>query len=309
MIISLLLLILIRYNLLEMLLSICIVSWNVRELLKKCVDSICKNPPSCGFEIIITDNDSKDGTAELLITKYPQVRLIENRNNLGFSAGNNQAIKASTGDYVLILNPDTEVLTGSLDKLAEFLDTHPEAAIVAPKLLNPDKSLQRSCMGFPTLGAMAMRQLFIEQLWPGNPYTKKYMMANFEYDRITEVDQPMGACLLIRREVLNKVGLFDEHSFMFFDEVDLCYRTKNAGWKIYFTPDATIIHHGGSSIKKWGALNLSKHWTRSRNYYFKKNYGIWALWILYFTDLLKVSLLLIIVAAIIAAAKTAIDIH
>lgn len=289
-------------------LSICIVSWNVAELLEKCLVSIYKHPPKCDLETIVVDNASKDLSADV-IKMFKEVRIIENKKNAGFSAGNNQAIKASTGEYVLILNPDTEVLPGSLDKLTLFLDTHPEAAIVAPKLLNPDKTLQRSCMGFPTLGAMAMRQLFIEQLWPGNPYTKKYLMPDLKYDTVTEVDQPMGACLLVRRSVLDKVGLFDENSFMFFDEVDLCYRTKNAGWKIFIIPDAAIIHHGGSSIKKWGVLNLGRHWTRSRNYYFRKNFGTWSVWILYFADLLRVAFILITLAAIIAAAKTAIEIH
>ncbi len=289
-------------------LSICIVSWNVAELLEKCLASIYKHPPKCEFEVIVVDNASSDRSVDV-IKKFACAKIIENKTNRGFSAGNNQAIKANTGKYVLILNPDTEVLPGSLDTLTEFLDKNSKAAIVAPKLLNPDRSLQRSCMGFPTLGAMAMRQLFIEHLWPGNPYTKQYLMADFKYDKIAEVDQPMGACLLIRRSVLNEVGLFDENSFMFFDEVDLCHRVKLSGHGIFFTPDSEIIHHGGSSISKWGAVNLSKHWTLSRNYYFKKNYGVWAPWVLYFVDLLKVALILIILAAIIAAAKTAIDIH
>jgi len=290
-------------------LSICIVSWNVAGLLEKCMDSIYRNPPAASFEVIITDNDSKDGSADLIKTKYPQASVIENKTNVGFSAGNNKAIKAGTGEYVLILNPDTEVLPGSLNKLIEFLDKNPDAAIVAPKLLNPDGSLQRSCMGFPTLGAMAMRQLFIEQLWRGNPYSKKYLMTDFNYERVSEVDQPMGACLMVRRDVLDRVGTFDEHSFMFFDEVDLCFRIKKAGLKIFFTPEAQVIHHGGSSIKKWGVLNLGRHWSRSRNYYFKKHYGQAALAALYFFDLLRALIFLMIGAAIITTAKTAIDIH
>jgi hypothetical protein len=299
-------------------LSICIVNWNVAELLEKCLISIRKHPPKYDFEVIVVDNNSNDDSIKMLQEFCPPllvkgeglgVRVLSNATNLGFSCANNQAIKESSGEYVLILNPDTEVLPGSLDILTEFLDKNPDAAVVAPKLLNTYESLQRSCMGFPTLGAMAMRQLFIEQLWTGNPYTKKYLMSDFKYDGIAGVDQPMGACLLIRKKVLDEVGLFDEHSFMFFDEVDLCYRIKQSGRKIYFIPDAKIIHHGGSSIKKWGALNLSRHWTRSRNYFFKKHYGTWILRALYLVDFLKFAVILIILAAIITAAKTAIDIH
>ncbi len=289
-------------------LSICIVSWNVAELLEKCLISIKKHPPTCAYEIIVVDNASKDMSPDV-VGLFPEAKLIQNTKNLGFSAANNQAIKESCGEYVLFLNPDTEAAPGALDELVSFLDGQSKAAAVAPKLLNPDKSLQRSCMGFPTLGAMAMRQLFIEQLWRGNPYTKKYLMTDLDYDRSSEVDQPMGACLMVRKNVLDRVGTFDEHSFMFFDEVDLCYRIKKAGLKIFFTPEAQVIHHGGSSIKKWGVLNLGRHWSRSRNLYFKKHHGTAALAALYFFDLLRVLIFLTVGAAIITAAKTAIDIH
>ena len=279
-------------------LSICIVNWNVSELLNKCLGSIYKHPSFCDFEVIVVDNDSKDDSVKMIKSNFPQVILIENKVNSGFSSGNNSAIKRSTGEYLLLLNPDTEVTAGSLDKLVRLLDANDKAGMVAPKLLNPDGSLQRSCLGFPTLGAMAMRQLFIEQIWPNNPFTKPYLMNDFKHDKATEVDQPMGACILVRRKVLDKIGLFDENSFMFFDEVDLCYRAKKAGWKIFFTPGAQITHHGGSSIKKWGAFNLSRHWTRSRNYYFKKNYGKLALWTLYFVDALRIAILLLVVFGI-----------
>jgi len=289
-------------------LSICIVSWNVKELLQKCLDSIFTNPPSGEFEVIVADNNSSDSSAELLKNytspspSCPEpcrragrggrgVRVIENPTNLGFSAANNQCIKESKGRYILILNPDTEVLPGCLDTLIKFLEERPDAAAAAPKLLNPDRTLQRSVLGFPTLGAMIMRLLFIEQLWPGNPYTKKYLLPDFDYEKAAEIDQPMGAAILIRKSVLDKAGLFDESSFMFFDEVDLCFRIKKADWKIFFVPEAEILHRGGSSIKKWGTLNLGKHWTRSRDHYFKKHFGLKAFVLLKIFDAVRAVLI------------------
>lgn len=282
-------------------LSICIVSWNVKELLNKCLNSIFEYPPLTEFEVIVADNDSSDGFAEMVGAFFPEIISIRNKKNLGFSSANNQCIRISKGKYVLILNPDTEILPGSLAALIKFLDEHPEAGATAPKLLNPDRTLQRSVLAFPSLGAMIMRLIFIEQLWPGNPFTKRYLLPDFDYEKAAEIDQPMGAAILIRKEVLDKVGLFDEKSFMFFDEVDLCFRIKKAGWKIYFTPSAQLIHHGGSSIKKWGALNLGKHWTRSRNLYFKKHFGVKALITLYLFDLLRI---FIIAAAVLFILRT-----
>lgn len=281
-------------------LSICIVNWNVSDLLKKCLQSIYKNPPSCDFEVIVVDNASSDDSLEMIEKFYYRgVRVLENKKNLGFSTANNQAIMISKGEYILLLNPDTEVMYGSFDKLIEFLDKDPDTGIVAPKLLNPDGSLQRSCLGFPTLSAMAARQLFIEQIWPNNPATRAYLMADFKYDKTQEVDQPMGACMLVRKVILDEVGLFDENSFMFFDEVDLCFRIKKAGWKIFFTPDAEIIHHGGTSIKKWGFHNLSRHWTCSRNYFFKKNYGDTYVILLSVIDLARIIIIALILVALI----------
>lgn len=275
-------------------LSICIVSWNVSKLLEECLFSIYKYPPKSDFEIIVVDNDSKDDSVKMVQNKFPRVKIIKNTANLGFSIANNQAIKNACGSYILILNPDTEILGNSLAIMTDFLNKNTSAGAVAPKILNPDQTLQKSCLGFPTLGAMAARQSFIEFLLPWNYYSKKYLMLDFDYDRISEVDQPMGACILLRKKTLDEIGLFDEKSFMFFDEVDLCFRIKKAGWKIFFTPDAKIIHHGGSSIKKWSRLSLSRNWTRSRNLFFRKHYGILAVAILYAVDLLRIILIFFI---------------
>ncbi|MFA5104264.1 MAG: glycosyltransferase family 2 protein [Candidatus Margulisiibacteriota bacterium] len=279
-------------------LSICIVSWNTKDLLRKCLASIYKYAPKCEFEVFVADNNSPDGTPDMIEKEFPQVVLIKNKENLGFAAANNQEFERAKGEYLLILNPDTEVFEGSFDILIDFLDKNKDAGMVAPKLLNSDGSLQRSCMGFPTLGALAMRQLFIEALIPFNPFSEKYLMSGFKYDKTAEVDQPMGACLLVRKEIIDKIGPFDSGYYMFFDEVDLCFRVKKAGWKIFFIPASSVMHHGGTAVKKWSPFRLSRVWTASRNHFFKKHYGKRALWILYFIDVLRVVIILLLLFGI-----------
>jgi len=272
----------------EEMLSIIIVNWNVKEYLEKCLESIPEIPD---YEIIVVDNASKDGSCEMVKAKFPKVKLIASEKNLGFAAGNNLGLKSATGDFLLFLNPDTIILADAIEKLLGFLISRPKAGAVAPRLVYPDKSLQPSCLSFPTLGAMFARTIFLEGIWPSNPITKKYLMKDFDYGHEAQIDQPMGACIMVKKEVLDKVGIFDEHNFMFFDEVDLCHRIKKAGFEIWFTPSAEIVHHLSKSVNKWGTFNLSKNWTKSRNYYFSKHYGFWALVLLYFFDFLRILLI------------------
>lgn len=286
-------------------LSICIVSWNTRDLLRKCLASIYKYPPSCDFEVFVADNHSSDGTPDMVAKDFPQVLLIKNKENLGFARANNQIIEKTKGTHILLLNPDTEVFERSIDILIDLLDKNPDAGVVAPKLINSDGSLQRSCMGFPTLGAMAMRQLFLEALLPFNPYTKRYLMTGFKHDRLAEVDQPMGACLLVRKEIIDKLGAFDPQYYMFFDEVDLCFRIKKAGWKIFFDPASRVMHHGGTAVRKWSPFKLSRVWTASRNYYFRKHYGNPALFALYLADMTRVIIIALVILLLFRIALSA----
>ncbi len=275
-------------------LSICIVTWNTEKYIDKCLKSIYKNQPSYTFEVLVADNNSSDKTTEIIKLNFPQVNLIKCESNFGFAKANNILIEKSKGEYVLLLNPDTEVFDKSIDKLIDFLEKNNDVAIVAPKLINSNGTLQRSCMGFPTLAAMAMRQTFLEFLLPFNSFTKKYLMIDFNHDKTMEVEQPMGACLLIRRKALDAVGAFDENYFMFFDEVDLCFRIKKNGWKIMFFPDSVVMHYGGTAVKKWSPLKLSKVWTSSRNYFFKKHFGNKAVFALYLFDFLKIAIIILI---------------
>lgn len=284
-------------------LSISIVSWKVKDLLAECLSSIYNNQWKYSFEVFVVDNNSQDGTTEMVKQKFPSVKLTENKDNVGFTIANNQAIRQSQGRYLLLLNPDTVLTPHSLDRMIEFMDSHPEAGAIGPKLLNPDGTLQRSCLGFPTLGALVMRNLFIEYIFPKNPYTRKYLLIDWDHLDEREVDQPMGAALLVRKEAIRQVGLMDENIILFFDEVDWCCRIKKAGWKIYFYPDAEITHWIGQSIKKWKFFRLSRIWNKSRDYYFKKHFGSWTVAVLWLSEIGKILITIMILILAYAAIR------
>jgi len=241
-------------------LSIVIVSWNTRELLRACLKAVQAEIAPLTTEVFVVDNASADASAEMVGKDFPWVNLIANTRNLGFAAGNNQVLRTCTGAMVLLLNPDTELQPGAIKTLMEFLATHPKVGVVAPQLLNTDRSIQRSCRRFPTFSGMLFELLGLSRLFPNNPRFRQYKMLDWNHDGEQEVDQPEGACLLIRREVLNEVGFLDEEFFMLFEEVDWCYRVKQHGWQIWFTPGAKVIHHYGQSIKQVKAkMILSSH--------------------------------------------------
>jgi len=248
-------------------LSVVTVSWNTRDLLRECLESLKQeldNLPQVKSEVFLIDNDSHDGSAQMVASEHPWVHLIVNKENLGFAKANNQAFKLAKSEFVLLLNPDTKVLPGAIGTLIEFLQSKPEAGIVAPMLLNSDMSVQRSCRKFPTFTNMLYELIGLSKMFkPGTAAGAKfreYKMLDWEHDDEREVDQPEGACLLLRQSVIDQVGVLDEGFFMLFEEVDWCYRIKKAGWQIWFTPRAKIIHHYGQSIKQVKAkMILSSH--------------------------------------------------
>ena len=256
-------------------LSIIIVSWKVKDLLQKCLVSLQAERRALDFEVWVVDNHSQDGTVEMVQAEFSWVKLIASQDNNGFAKGNNLAIQqiVSSSDYIFLLNPDTEVKPGALHTLVQFMDDHPEAGAVGPKLLNPDGSLQPSCKSFPTVSTLVFNSLFLDVLFSKSKIFGRYEMSWWLHDDIREVDQPMGAALLVRQAVIDQIGLMDEQFYMFFDEVDWCYRIKQAGYSVYFTPEAEIIHHGGQSIKS-AEMRMSVHWHRSLKRFFQKHYGI-----------------------------------
>ncbi|MCF7954336.1 MAG: glycosyltransferase family 2 protein [Phycisphaerae bacterium] len=228
-------------------LSIIIVSWNVSDDLQACLSSLRDNPPSAAFEQILVDNNSSDATVETVKKNFPEVKIIENSENKGFATANNQGIGIATGQYVLLLNPDTIVHPGALDTLIEFLDKNPDAGACGPKLINDDGTIQASVRRFPTYRGVLYSHTVCRLLGLFRTPYRKWMMKDFRYDKQTDVDQLMGAALMVRRSAIEKAGLLDSDFFMYFEEVDWCYRIKQAGWRLVFLPDAEITHLGGRS--------------------------------------------------------------
>lgn len=249
-------------------LSIIIINWNARDLLEKCLDSIFHGSQSIDFEVIVADNASSDGSADLLGQRFPQVRVIENDVNVGFARANNQAIHQSRGRYILLLNPDTDVKPGALEILLDFIENHPRAGAVGPRLLNIDGTLQFSCSPTPTLSRELLRLFHLPGVRPDGYYPMH------RWDTITprKVDVLIGACMLLRSETLALVGFLDEDYFMYSEEVDLCYRIKQAGWQLYWVPKAEVEHYGGQStqqVPEQMFLNLYQ----AKLIYFRKHGG------------------------------------
>ena len=230
-------------------LSIIIVSWNTVDLLAQCLESIYAYPPDGEFEVLVVDNASTDNSVQLVGEQFPQVKLFENKVNVGFAGANNQAIQQSLGSYVLLLNPDTEVKASALEDLLQFMDRHPQAGAVGARILNPDETLQTSCYPTPTLLREFWRLFHLDVFWPYG----SYHMADWNLQKSREVDILLGACLLLRRTVLDQIGLMDESYFIYSEEVDLCYRVQQAGWHLYWVPQAQVIHYGGQSTQQVAA--------------------------------------------------------
>lgn len=232
--------------------SVIIVNWNTKEHLRRCLQSLKSSCASTDFELIVVDNASLDGSAEMVRNEFPQVRLITNDINVGYAAANNRAAATASGRYLLLLNPDTIAMPNAVDNLVSFAETHLDVGAVAPKLIYPDGKLQQSVRSFPTPAALLFSALGLDKFFPKSHLLGRYRMTWFTYDRIAEVDQPMTSALLVRREAWEQVGGMDETMPIFFNDVDFCWRLKRAGWKICFLPDAVFVHHHGASTRLLG---------------------------------------------------------
>ena len=220
--------------------SVVVVTWNALPWLEQCLDSVR------GRDVVVVDNGSTDGTVAFVREHHPGVRVIEQENN-GMGGGNNAGMRVASGRYFFLLNSDAWVLGDGLDELVRCADAHPDAAVVGPKLLNTDGSLQRSARGEPTLWGLATEYLFIRKLAPRTRLLNPLYRGDFAHDVTAEVDWLYGPALLVRREAADAVGLFDEDFFMFSEEVDWLTRFRRAGWKVLFHPGAEVVHVGGAS--------------------------------------------------------------
>ena len=244
--------------------SFIIVNWNTKDLLRDCLNSIYKTAGDLAFEIIVVDNASSDGSQEMLATEYPQVRVIANTENRGFGAANNQGFGLMQGKYALLLNTDAVLTEGAVQKLWSFAVAHPRAAIVCGQLLNADGSRQNSIASFPTLLTLAVNISLLEYLFP-----RLYPSKRYSHKAPLEVDSAIGACMLVSRRALDEVSWFDERYFFFFEETDLAFAMKRAGWQVWQVPDAFIYHLQGQSIG---------HSARSRIEYYRSRYQFLNKW-------------------------------
>lgn len=251
-------------------LSIVIVSWNVRDLLRRCLASISalRSPL---IEIIVVDNGSTDGSAAMVRDEFPTVNLVVSERNLGYPGGNNVGLRMAHGRYVMILNPDTEVCAGALAALVAYADAHPDVGVVGPQLLNPDGSVQSSRRRFPTFATALFESTWLQPLAPRRLLERYYVLDQPD-DVMLDVDWVDGAALMARREAVEQVGLLDEGFFMYSEELDWCRRFRQAGWRVVYLPEAKIIHHRGKSSDQVVAARHI-HFNTSKVRYFRKYHG------------------------------------
>ena len=215
-----------------------VVTYNAMPWLERCLESLA------GIECVVVDHGSSDGS--VAAARAAGARVVE-QGNLGLAAGWNRGLRETESRYVLILNADAWLVGDALERLVAFADAHPRAAVVGPRLLNPDGTLQRSVRGFPTLWRLATEYLFLRKLAPRSHALNGFYAAGFDHESVTEAEFVMGAAMLVRREAIAEVGPLDESFFLFSEEVDWCYRFRQAGWQVFFTPEAEAVHVGGAS--------------------------------------------------------------
>lgn len=252
--------------------SIILVNWNTCDLLLRSLQSIEDTKGEIDVEVIVVDNASADDSVAQARSRFPKTIIIQNEDNAGFSQANNQGMAIATAPFYLLLNTDAFLHAGALERMLAHMRSLPRAGALGCKLVYEDGSLQRSCNAFPSVATELWQALFLDRLFPNNKVFGKYTMSYWAMDDAREVDVVMGACMLLRREAIDQVGGFDTGFFMYSEEVDLCYRLKQAGWQVHYTPDATVTHiWGGSSRKVPRETFLRLYASRVR--FFRKHYG------------------------------------
>lgn len=230
-------------------LSIIIVSWNVRDLLFACLSSLQAQRERLALQVVVVDSNSSDGSAEMVCSRFPWTELIASPENVGFPRGNNLGLALARGRYVMLLNPDTEVLGDALATLVAYLEEHADVGVVGPQLLNPDGSVQSSRRRFPTLATGFFESTWLQPLAPRR-LLASYYMDDRPDDAPADVDWVTGAALITRREIVEQVGGLDESYFMYSEELDWCRRIRAAGWRAVYLPAAQVIHHEGKSSEQ-----------------------------------------------------------
>jgi GT2 family glycosyltransferase len=253
-------------------LSIILVHYRSPEALLECLRTLAPERARLASEVVVVDNAPDAAFLEALAAGHPDVRVIANSENVGYARAVNQGIRATSGEAVLVMNPDCEVRPGAAQALLSHLRAHPRAAIAGPRILNPDGTLEFSARSFPgPLTFLFNRYSLLTRLFPGNPWSRAYLLTDWDHQSVREVDWLSGACLLVRRAAIEAVGGMDEAFFMFNEDVDWCRRMKLAGWANVYVPEAVVVHHVGASRKKVAPRVI---WERHRGmaYYFHKHH-------------------------------------
>jgi len=249
------------------------VNFNAEKLLVECLDSICAQTKQISFDIWVVDNNSTDTSVTMVRQNFPQVNVIENKENVGFARANNQAIKKCTGDYILLLNPDTIVLQNAIEKTVDFMDKNSTIGICGCKVLNEDGTLQLACRrSIPNPHVAFFRLSGLSRLFPNSKIMAQYNLTYLDSSQSHEVDAVSGAFLMIRRKVVDSIGMLDERFFMYGEELDWCLSTKMAGWKVMYYPDAEIIHYKGECSKS-NSMNATFEFYRSMYLFHKKHFA------------------------------------
>ena len=222
--------------------SIIIVNWNTRDILRDCLRSVHEAAGDVCFEVIVVDNDSADGSADMVADEFAGVRLIRNQRNVGFAPANNQGIAASQGRYVLLLNSDTVVQDGAVAKSVRFADAHPDAAVVGCHTVFGDGRLQYNCFTFPSLLNLALSLTQLARWFRRNRFFGRYRLTWWDYATARQVDAVAGCFMLVRRTAIDEVGPMSERYFMYSEDSDWCWRFRERGWTTWYTPDARIVH-------------------------------------------------------------------
>ncbi len=313
-------------------LSICIATLNASDYLRNCLRSISEQSShlnlgdtsstvsgetlespqtsqlKLNFELIIVDNGSSDDTATMLQSEFPAARLILNGRNDGFARPVNMALRESQGRYMLVLNPDTIILPGAINELVKYMDSQPEVGICGPKVLNRDGDLQKACRrGVSRPWAAFSYFSGLSSLFPHSKFFGGYLLNYLDENEVHEVDGVSGSCMLIRRQVMKQIGLFDELFFAYQEDADYCFQAKKAGWKIVYLPTAQIIHFGGQGGSRVQPYRSIFEWHRSYYLYYRKNlardYFFLFNWLYYF--LMGIKLVVSLIANVLRTEKYA----
>jgi GT2 family glycosyltransferase len=255
--------------------SIIIVNWNTRDCLRDCLRSVYEQTKNICFEVIVIDNTSTDGSAAMVKKEFPQTILLENSENRGFAAANNQGMAIAKGRYVLLLNPDTIVLDRTIKKTMDFADSHPDVGVVGCQVLENETKIQRTCFAFPSLSNLILQKTDLHRLFPRSRFFGRVDMGWWDRKTERDVDVVSGMFMLVRHKAIEQVGLMDEDYFIYAEETDWCFRFWLASWRRVFTPVGRIIHRdGGNKSTDKARVKMYVQLQKSMMIFYRKNCGL-----------------------------------